>query len=114
MYFNFSPQKIHIVSNYFIIFAQKFQNDNNINNMREAVRNIQCTIPLSDFDIFKRFANGMGWSFSTMPKERKQVKKEITTTTSDLEYIMSLHAVGGTPVPADENPLDALAESKYL
>lgn len=34
--------------------------------MREAVRNIQCTIPLSDFDIFKRFANGMGWVFSTM------------------------------------------------
>lgn len=114
MYFNFSLKKIHIVSNYFIIFAQNFQNDNNINNMREAVRNIQCTIPLSDFDIFKRFANGMGWSFSTMPKERKQAKKEITTTTSDLEYIMSLHAVGGTPVPADENPLDALAESKYL
>lgn len=82
--------------------------------MREAVRNIQCTIPLSDIDVFKRFADGMGWSFSAIPNEKTKGKKKVKNELSDIEYIMSLHATGGRPVPADENPCDALIESKYL
>ncbi len=34
--------------------------------------------------------------------------------TSDLDFIRSLHAVGGRNVPLDENPTDALVEAKYL
>lgn len=72
--------------------------------MRESVRNIQCAIPLSDFDVFKRFADGMGWSFCTIQNEKAKEKEKVKMKLSDIEYIKSLHATGGRPVPADENP----------
>lgn len=83
-------------------------------NMREPVRNIQCTIPSSDLAIFKRFADGMGWSYDTIPAKKNSTKRINKAKASDIEFVMSIHAEGGGPVPTDENPNDALAELKYL